>query len=222
MIEPIIMSNTYIFNEPDEVVILDKIIDDHNYKKYKVKCVVTGEMIMMSATANEPKQLKLFHETYEEYKIKILSIDPLNYKWIHNIIDGLAEQESIMFSDDQIIIIPTFTWNQLDPTKFHILTIPKDKTIRSIRDLTQEDVPLLIHIRDKTTEIIKSKYGISKEQIKMYIHYSPSTWHLHIHFCHVDDTTVNSSVERSHELSSVIFNLSICTDYYKLLNILSC
>jgi diadenosine tetraphosphate (Ap4A) HIT family hydrolase len=215
------MINTYIFNEPDEVVILDKIIDDQNYKKYKVKCVVTGEMII-SITNDEPRDLNLVHETYEEYKIKMASIDPLNYKWIHNIIDGLAEQESIMFQDDKIIIIPTFTWNQVDQTKFHLLTIPKDKTIRSIRDLTQKDVPLLTHIMDKTIEIIKSKYGISKEQLKMYIHYSPSTWHLHIHFCQINDTSVNSSVERSHELSTVIFNLNICSDYYKLLNILSC
>jgi hypothetical protein len=49
----------------------------------------------------------------------------------------------------------------------------------------------------------------------MFFHYDPSTYHLHIHFVNTSNYDSRSSVEYSHELNSVIFNLSICSNYYK-------
>ena len=63
--------------------------------------------------------------------------------------------------------------------------------------------------------IIKQKYKIDEDYIKMFFHYEPSTYHLHIHFINVAHHDARSSVEYSHELHNVMFNLSICSDYYK-------
>jgi hypothetical protein len=55
----------------------------------------------------------------------------------------------------------------------------------------------------------------------MFFHYELSTYHLHIHFVNTANNDARSSVEYSHELNNVIFNLSIYSQYYKvaLLNI---
>ena len=63
-------------------------------------------------------------------------------------------------------------------------------------------------------QIIKEKYGLDETSIKKFFHYPPSSYHLHIHFVN-NQFKFGSSVEYSHELNSVIFNLSICSDYYK-------
>ena len=66
-----------------------------------------------------------------------------------------------------------------------------------------------------TLNVIKNQYEISESYIKMFFHYEPYTYHLHIHFVHINNQECRSSVEYSHELNSVIFNLSICSDYYQ-------
>ena len=54
----------------------------------------------------------------------------------------------------------------------------------------------------------------------MFFHYDPSTYQLHIHFANIAENN-GSSVEYSHDLDIVIFNLSLDSDYYKkvLLNV---
>ena len=49
----------------------------------------------------------------------------------------------------------------------------------------------------------------------MFFHYDPSTYHLHIHFINTRYTENWSSVEYSHDLDIVIFNLRMDRDYYK-------
>lgn len=213
------MHKRYIFDEPDDVSILDTVMENDIHKKYKVKCSVTGEMIMTTLPATKKKGIAQY-ETYEQYLEKMKDINNSNYQWIYNIIDGKAEQDSIIFSDEQIIVIPTFTWNKSDMKKFHILTIVKDKRLRSIRDLTEDDIPLLMHAMTKTLDVINSVYNMTRNDVKIYIHYLPSTWQLHIHFVNVTNTDCDSSVEYSHELSIVIYNLTICPDYYKKCNML--
>jgi m7GpppX diphosphatase len=131
-------------------------------------------------------------------------------------LDGIAEQDAILYCDKHVIVIPNYSWNGKDIEKMHILTFPTDKLLRSIRDLTANHIELLQYCKEKTIETIKKTYGFNEQMIKMYFHYSPSTYHLHIHSVLTSNTDCNSSVEYSHELSNVIFNLSLKSDYYQL------
>ena len=99
--------------------------------------------------------------------------------------------------------------------------MPTDKSLRTIRSLDFSHLPLLEHMKKVTLDAIREKYGLKEEDIKMYFHYEPSTYHLHIHFVNIVSNQLHSSVEYSHELNSVMFNLKIMSDYYKiaLLNI---
>ena len=66
-----------------------------------------------------------------------------------------------------------------------------------------------------TLEKIEEKYNLKEENLKMFFHYDPSTYHLHIHFINTEYTESWSSVEYSHDLDTVIFNLKLDSDYYK-------
>ena len=91
----------------------------------------------------------------------------------------------------------------------HILTFPTNKKLRSIRDLTSNDIKMLQHCKFMTLKMIKEKYGFDESEIKIFIHYAPSTYHLHIHFYLTSNISCESSVEYSHDLDTVIFNLKI-------------
>lgn len=158
---------------------------------------------------------KIVSETYQEYLDFIAKRDFKKEQWIYNIIDGLSEQDKILYKNDKIIIIPNYTWNTNDLSKIHILTIPTDKTLHSLRDLNNTHIELLEHIKTKTFDTIKNIYGFDSDIIKCFIHYTPSTFHLHIHFCLISNTDTNSSVEYSHSLTNVITNIKIKNDYYQ-------
>jgi m7GpppX diphosphatase len=70
-----------------------------------------------------------------------------------------------------------------------------------------------------TLNIIETKYGLKEENLKIFFHYNPSTYHLHIHFINIYYTNAGSSVEYSHDLDIVIFNLNLDTNYYKKIHL---
>ena len=186
------------------------------FESHDISLITKGKLLV----CNDASKLKTFcrkvvSESYEDYEKNISAYDINKDKWIYNILDGIEEQEQILYQDDKIIIIPDYKWNNKELHKLHILTLPKDKALRSIRSLDQSHIDLLNHCKDKTCEIIKQLYNINPDTLKMYFHYAPATWHLHIHFVHLQNLEANSSVEYCHDLDSVMYNLSIKDDYYK-------
>jgi diadenosine tetraphosphate (Ap4A) HIT family hydrolase len=200
------------------VKILGTILKNDLYEKHQVEVLIQGEMIV----CNDISKMKVYSgkikkETYAEYLDKIASRDPTKDQWIYNIVYGISEQSEIIYQDAKCICIPSYTWSGKtdEITKLHVLSFPKDKDLRCIRSLDSSHIDLLTHIKEKTLEVIKSTYNLDESDLKMFFHYDPSTYHLHIHFINVEHTETNSSVEYSHELDSVIFNLGIDSDYYK-------
>ena len=53
--------------------------------------------------------------------------------------------------------------------------------IRRRLSLISRFISIFWDIKNKTLEVIKEKYGFDSNVIKMFIHYAPSTYHLHIH-----------------------------------------
>lgn len=186
------------------------------YEKYRATSEVEGELIICN-DLNQMRRFekKLIRETYQDYLKYLSKRDTAKDRWIYNIIHRISEQESILYRDNLCIIIPTYMWDGVNIDKLHILCLPTDTTLRSIRSLTSHHIPLLEYMKSITLSIIKEKYGLDEYYIKMFFHYEPSTYHLHIHFVNVAHHEARSSVEYSHELNNVIFNLSICSDYYQ-------
>lgn len=208
----------------DSIKIIGTTLQNDLYEKHQVEVLVMGEMLV----CNDLTKMKIYNkkvskETYQEYLNKIATRDPAKDQWVYNILDGVSEQSDIIYQDDLCICIPSYTWSgksdATDLTKLHILCIPRDKSLRCIRSLDSTHISLLTHMKAKSVEIIKEKYGLEMPDLKMFFHYDPSTYHLHIHFVNVEHTETNSSVEYSHDLDLVIFNLGLESDYYKKINL---
>lgn len=206
---------------PQKVITIDDSNKKHTFKndvydKYQASATIEGELIVCNDMSKMRKsQKKIVKETYEEY-LKIIEKRDINKdKWIYNVIDGVSEQESILYRDDKCIVIPSYLWNSDNVDKLHLLCLPIDTSLRTVRSLETKHIPLLNHMKEVTRAVIKEKYGLDECYIKKFFHYEPSTYHLHIHFINTVNIDSHSSVEYSHELDSVIFNISISSNYYK-------
>ena len=209
----------YKFMPSNLISVLKKenlILKNDIYEKYISTAEVEGELIVCNDINKMRKfEKKIIRESYEEYLKYLKKRDIEKDRWIYNIIDGISEQDSILYRDQQCIIIPTYMWDSKNIDKLHLICLPTDTNLRSIRSLDSSHIPLLEHMKNITLNIIKNRYNIDEYYIKMFFHYEPSTYHLHIHFVNLANNDTRSSVEYSHELNNVIFNLSICSDYYK-------
>ena len=64
-------------------------------------------------------------------------------------------------------------------------------------------------------EVIRERYGVLVGQVRVYIHYQPTYYHLHVHFTHVCyESALGTTPERAHLLEDVIDNIEREADYY--------
>jgi hypothetical protein len=96
------------------------------------------------------------------------------------------------------------------------LAIVADPSLRSIRDLRGEHVPMLEDMYDQCVAAIQKEYKVDRSDIMVFANYPPSVYKLHFHFCAPFFTSSAYDAFRMHSLSSIINNLKICSDYYKL------
>jgi m7GpppX diphosphatase len=181
---------------------------------------LTGTVIVLNDLAKEKvfcKQVR--EETYDEYKEIIKTRDFSKDIWIWNIVNGISEQNDILYRCNDFLIILNYTWNKKDMTNLHVLAIPSDSSLYTIRSLREKHVDLLKEMKTMTLKMIETTYGLKEGQLKIYFHYAPQTYHLHIHFAALTNDEAYSSVAYSYDLDSVIFNLQLCSKYYKLFNI---
>jgi m7GpppX diphosphatase len=210
---------TFIPENPWNVEKKELVLSNDVYNTYDAKLSASGKLIECTDIKQKEKDYIIVPETYSEYLDIISKYDFTQDQWVYNILEGKSEQENVLYKDDKIIIMADYKWNKYDTLKMHLLTFSMDQSLRSIRDLTAEHISLLQHIKTKTLAVIKEQYGFDKESIKMYFHYSPSTYLLHVHFLHIKNTECHSSVEYSHGLNNVIANLEIKPDYYQSVDI---
>ena len=204
------------FHKLDSIVKNKLLLKNDIYEKYRATAEIEGELIIRN-DVNQMRRFekKIIRESYQDYLKYISKRDIEKDRWIYNIIDGISEQDSILYKDQLCLIVPTYMWDGKNIDKLHILCLPIDITLRSIRSLTSAHIPLLEYIKRTTLNVIREKYHLDEHYIKIFFHYEPSTYHLHIHFVNVANHDSRSSVEYSHELNNVLFNLSICSDYYQ-------
>ena len=117
-------------------------------------------------------------------------------EWLYNILDGKAEQESIIYSDDDsmdgFVLMPNSNnWASAmdeDPVVEDLccLAIVRMNGIRTIRNLNGQHLSLLRNIRSAGMDAITEKYGVPAEKLCAYFHYLPSFFHLHVHISHIN------------------------------------
>lgn len=137
---------------------------------------------------------------------------------MYNILEHRSETERIVFEDPSpltgFVLLPDLKWDGRTRETLYLLAIVRRRGIRSLRDLRAAHLPLLRNIRDAGTAAIRARYGLGARELRIYLHYQPSFYHLHVHFTYVQHEAPGVRCERGHLLSTVIDNLQLLDDYY--------
>ncbi|KAI1903360.1 hypothetical protein AGOR_G00026390 [Albula goreensis] len=163
----------------------------------------------------------LVEETGEDYRsitLPFIQSQSFSIQWVYNILEKKAEADRIVYEDPDpkvgFVLLPDFKWDQKQLDDLYLIAIVHRKDIKSLRDLTSEHIPLLCNIRKRGEDAIQKQYGVPANKLRVYLHYQPSYYHLHVHFTSLSYDAPGSGVERAHLLSDVIQNLQADAQYY--------
>lgn len=167
---------------------------------------------------------------------RIAAIPASNLSWIANVLAKEKEVDRLLLDvpGDEGFLINTDPKWETHPTtadraswKHHpsvkdlyCLGIIRRRGIASIRDLRAEHLPLLRAMRDRGLATIQDVYGVPPNQIRVFFHYPPQFYHLHVHY-----TALNAAmgsgchIERAHLLDDVIDNIAADGEYYTKANL---
>ena len=138
---------------------------------------------------------------------------------MYNILEHKQEADRIVFEDSAkdngFVLLPDLKWDGKTVETLYLIAICHRYNIKSLRDLTAAELPLLRNIRDKGIQAIDEKYGVKRSQLRIYFHYQPSFYHLHVHFTYIKSDTPGIFCEKSHLLDTVINNIDLMPDYYQ-------
>lgn len=154
-------------------------------------------------------------ETFDEYLIKMQKLKEHNRKWIFNVIEGLAECENVIYKNDDFVLMPDYTWDKQGYDKIHILAIARNRSIMSIRDIGLKDLEMLERVKKESLKQIELRYGIQANKLKVFFHYPPSTYLLHIHIAHISKCDTKTSFDKCYDFDTVIRNIKMDANYYR-------
>lgn len=168
----------------------------------------------------QPKHL--LEETAQDYQtvtLPHLEREQLSLEWLYNVLEHRKEQDRIVFEDPSddtgFILLPDLKWDGKTLEQLYLLALVRVRGIKSLRDLTGEHLPLLRNIKERGTEAIRERYGIGADKLRVYLHYQPTFYHLHVHFTFLQHDPPGIQCEKSHLLATVIGNLELVPDYYQ-------
>jgi m7GpppX diphosphatase len=114
---------------------------------------------------------------------------------------------------DVVTSTTTFDAAAVDVASLYCLAICRRRDLFSLRSLTGAHVPLLENMRRGTLREVRRRYGVAADQLRLFVHYVPSFWHLHVHVMHVN-ADHDASVGRCVLLDDIIDNLRRSSSYY--------
>ncbi|KAG8889809.1 hypothetical protein FRB98_002457 [Tulasnella sp. 332] len=137
-------------------------------------------------TKQKPILIRETPQTYRDVMLPYIdSIPKKRIQWVYNILSHETESEKIVFEDASptsgFIILPDFKWDRVTMSALYLVAIVHSEDIRSLRDLRKNHIAMLKNIRREAARSCEAKWGVGKAGLKMYLHYLPSYYHLHVH-----------------------------------------
>ena len=205
---------------------LELILDNDRFHKYDSDTNSKCEILVIYPAIKEDFKKYIYTskkksiETYEMYYNNIYpKIITQDLTWINNIVNGISENESIIYNDNDFILMPDLKWDNKTIDDLYYLVIFKDKQLKSIRDLNLLHVTLLQKTKDISIKKIKELHNIDSDQLRLYFHYYPSFWQLHLHVNLITKNWNGSCIDVAHPLSTVINNIKLVNNYYQIMDI---
>lgn len=114
--------------------------------------------------------------------------------WAFNIIEGVKEAEDVIYRtpygqdpEEGFLLLPDLNWDRKTVDALHLLGLVERRDLWSLRDLRKKHIPWLRHMKTKFLDATTKVYpSIEADQLKLYVHYQPTYYHLHIHIVHVE------------------------------------
>ncbi|ESN91728.1 hypothetical protein HELRODRAFT_70549, partial [Helobdella robusta] len=172
---------------------------------------------------NKYKQHAVFcvRETASDYNnitLPYITSSSFSLQWLYNLLAKKAEVDRIVYEDDDqvngFMLVPDLKWDCKQTSNLYLCAVIHRRDIKSIRDLRGEHVQLLENIRDKGKQAIREKYQFNVHKLRIYFHYQPSYYHLHVHFANVSYNSPSCTLGKAHAIDDVIDNLKMDSDYY--------
>jgi m7GpppX diphosphatase len=113
-------------------------------------------------------------------------------------------------------MVPDTKWDLKDPQMLYTLAIAKDPSLRSVRDLRGRHVPMLQRLKQGALALLREKHGVPPSALRVYMHYLPSFWWVHIHFAALTCTAAGAAtaVGKAVLLDDIVDNLIRDPDHY--------
>jgi len=196
-----------------QVMINDEII---NQTKLTIVYPAT-EKLIKKYTATKSILVEETGKMYLEITKPYLDRNQNSLQWIYNVLDGKSEQDRVVYHNkdekDGFILVPSMNWPG-EIEDLYLITLPNRKDLGSVRDLRGEHVEFLEKMEKETVGACEEKYGLGKGQLRIFFHYQPSFYHLHLHVMNVGYRPTGTEVGRAVLLRDVIDNLKMDSEYY--------
>jgi len=154
------------------------------------------EMLIAKYSRQQTYSVRETADIYKNVtKNYIDSLDASHVEWMHNVLDNKKETELCLFENDHFKLQKDYKFNEGDLKTLYALAIPKqarEKSLRSIRDLKSEHLPMLKSMAAECYKSIESKYGVPQHKIYAFFHYLPTYYLMHVHFVHVDKASIDA------------------------------
>lgn len=156
-------------------------------------------------------------QTYQQITLPWIQKNPASdLEWLTSILEGKAEQENHILKRPDWILTKDYKQDSIGQKEgFHYLALFFDRSLRSIRDLNEKHVPLLEEVLKLGRETIAKEIDVKQSEIRVYFHYLPTFFLMHVHFNHVKEVSPGVVTERAHMLPTVISNIKLRSDYYQ-------
>lgn len=201
------------------MICTQQLTENIQFNGYTDKFITYSKKYMNNIKENPMRKYRenqhIENETYQQYIERASRRNSMKDLWIYKLLNDNSHEDILYYDNEFILIKPKKSINT------HLLGFVRDISIRTMRDLTDMHIPLLTHIYNKGCKYFKEKYDIDKNKLKVYVHYPPTTWVLHIHFTSIENNKANSSVEYTYSLFDIVNILRIKGDYYQT-EILNC
>lgn len=143
-------------------------------------------------------------------------------QWVEEVVHSSRESEFVKLRTEEFVLLPDINCNRRvckqppQQRRFNWLAIVTDRSIRSIRDLRGEHVPMLERLQELCVAAIQREYRVDTGDVMVFANYPPSVYRLHFHLCAPFFKPSAYDAFRIHPLSAIINNLKIHPDYYRL------
>ena len=105
-------------------------------------------------------------------------------------------------------------WSQVEA--LHCIALVRRRDVPSLRALRPAHLPLLRSILGRGSIALKKRFGVDLQELRVYLHYLPSYFHLHVHFVHTKhDASFGFAAGKAHALQDVIANIELMGDFYE-------